>query len=223
MVNKKEGRPESHSASSNSQVRLSVTENVYTALKHDIMWGKIESGTLLSELKLAARFGVSRTPVREALTMLASDGLINRLPRRGHLVRTVSLSEVLNAFCVRELLEVEAAAQAVRRISDREIARLRELVKAGENTDIPDLNRQFHVTIARASGNRILADFIERLLILMQSVLIRDPRYLDSRTEEGIEEELAIVNALAARDEEAAREAMRRHIRNTLSAILRET
>jgi len=81
VINKKEGRPESHSASSNSQVRLSVTEKVYTALKHDIMWGKIESGTLLSELKLAARFGVSRTPVREALTMLASDGLINTLPR----------------------------------------------------------------------------------------------------------------------------------------------
>ena len=221
MVNKKEGRPESHSASSNSQVRLSVTENVYTALKHDIMWGKIESGTLLSELKLAARFGVSRTPVREALTMLASDGLINTLPRRGHLVRTISLSEMLNAFHVRELLEVEAVAQAVRRITDQEIAHLRELAEAGDGVDLPDLNRQFHMIIARASGNRILADFIERLLILMQSVLIMDP-HLAAWTEEGMEEELAIINALAARDEEAAREAMRHHIRNTLSSILTE-
>lgn len=222
MVNKRGERPESHSASSNSQVRLSVTENVYTTLKHDIMWGKIESGTLLSELKLAARFGVSRTPVREALTMLASDGLINTLPRRGHLVRTISLSEMLNAFRVRELLEVEAVAQAVRRITDQEIAHLRELAEAGDGVDLPDLNRQFHMTIARASGNRILADFIERLLILMQSVLIMDP-HLAAWTEEGMEEELAIINALAARDEEAAREAMRRHIRNTLSSILRET
>lgn len=219
VTGKKKERAESPSLK--SQARPSATENVYTTLKQEIMWGEIEPGTLLSELKLAERFGVSRTPVREALTMLASDGLVTTIPRRGHLVRTVSLSEILGAFRVRELLEVEAVAQATRRIADQEIAYLRGLAEAGNDADLPDLNREFHLTIAKASGNRILADFIERLLILMQSVLIMDP-HLAAWTEEGMEEELAIINALAARDEKAACEAMRCHIRNTLSSILEE-
>lgn len=206
---------------STSQGAPSASEQVYNTLKQEIMWGEIEPGTLLSELKLAARFGVSRTPVREALTMLASDGLITTLPRRGHLVRTVSFSELLGAFRLRELLEVEAVAQASQRITDSELVYLSELARVRDDADIPALNREFHMTVARASGNRVLADFIERLLILMQSILIKDP-HLASWTEEGMEEETAIINALAARDEDAAREAMRSHVRNTLTSILKE-
>ncbi len=218
------GKQETHTLSSSldSQAKPSATQSVYDVLKQEIMWGEVEPGALLSELELAKRFGVSRTPVREALTMLSSDGLITTIPRRGHLVRTVSLSEILDAFRVRELLEVEAALQSTRRISDEEITRLRELAESEDDSNLPEHNREFHLTIARASGNRILADFIERLLILMQSVLIMDP-HLAAWTEEGMREELDIIDALAARDEEAAGEAMRRHIRNTLSAILAET
>lgn len=205
----------------NSAPNPSASEQVYAALKQEIMWGEIEPGTLLSELKVAARFGVSRTPVREALTMLASDGLITTLPRRGHLVRTIPFSEILGAFRLRELLEIEAAAQAAQRITDGELAYLRKLADCRDGADIPAINRQFHMTIARASGNRVLAEFIERLLILMQSVLIKDP-HLAAWTEEGLQAELSIISALAARDEEAAREAMRGHIRNTLTSILKE-
>jgi DNA-binding GntR family transcriptional regulator len=199
----------------------SASEQVYTALKQEIMWGEIEPDTLLSELKLAARFGVSRTPVREALTMLTSDGLVTTLSRRGHLVRTVSFSEILGAFRLRELLEVEAVGQAAHRITDRDLEYLRELAEDRDGTDIPAINREFHMTIARASGNRLLAEFIERLLILMQSVLIKDP-HLKTWTDEGLQVELTIIDALASHDEEAAREAMGSHIRNTLTTILKE-
>jgi DNA-binding GntR family transcriptional regulator len=198
---------------------LSASEQVYAELKQAILWGEIEPGALLSESKLATGFGVSRTPVREALTMLASDGLITTLPRRGHLVRTVSLSEILSAFRVRELLEVDAAGLAAQRITEQDLAELRKLAQDRNDSDVPTHNRMFHMTIAHASGNRILADFIERLLIMMQSVLIKDP-HLASWTEEGEQEEMAILNALESRDEEAARTAMRCHIRNTLAAIL---
>jgi DNA-binding GntR family transcriptional regulator len=203
-----------------SQGRSSTSQRVYHELKRQIMWGQIQPGTLLSEAELATHFGVSRTPVREALTVLASDGLITTLPWRGHLVRTVSFSEIVDAFRLRELLEVEAAAQACLRITQGELAHLNELSRRGDDDGvIPDINRQFHMTIARASGNRVLADFIERLLMMMQSVLIKDP-HLASWTEDGMQAELEIIHALAARDEEAAREAMRSHIRNTLLAIL---
>jgi DNA-binding GntR family transcriptional regulator len=201
--------------------KLSASEQVYTTLKQEIMWGEIEPGTLLSEQKLAGRFGVSRTPVREALTMLASDGLTTTLSRRGHLVRTVSFSEILGAFRLRELLEVEAAGQAANRITDQDLADLKQLAEIRNGTDMLADDREFHMTIARASGNRLLAEFIERLLILMQSVLIKDPHF-KTYTEDGYQVQLTIIDALASHDEEAAREAMGCHIRNTLTTILKE-
>jgi DNA-binding GntR family transcriptional regulator len=216
-----QAQPGAQRSAPTPQGRCSTSERVYSELKRQIMWGEIQPGTLLSEAQLATRFGVSRTPVREALTMLASDGLITTLPWRGHLVRTVSFSEILDAFRLRELLEVEAAGQACLCITEQELAHLTKLSRRRDDDNIiPDINRQFHMTIAHASGNRVLADFIERLLMMMQSVLIKDP-HLASWTEEGMQAEIAIIEALTARDEEAAREAMRNHIRNTLLAILK--
>ena len=92
--------------------RTSTADRIYNELKQDIMWGNVPPGSLLSEIRLDDHFGASRTPVRQALSMLAKDGLITTLPQRGHLVRTVSISEMLDAFRLREILEVEAAAQA---------------------------------------------------------------------------------------------------------------
>jgi DNA-binding GntR family transcriptional regulator len=197
-------------------------QDIYATLKDEIMWGKIESEVLLSESVLAERFGVSRTPVREALTRLANDGLLTALPRRGHLVRAISLSEVLDAFRVRELLEVEAVSQAVRRIGDEDIARLRTLANTRASPDLPAVNREFHLIIARASGNRILFEFLEKLLVSMQRVLIMAPQTI-TWVEDVADEELAIVDALVARDETAACEAMRRHIRNAMASVLRQT
>jgi DNA-binding GntR family transcriptional regulator len=202
--------------------RKNCANQVYVVLKSDIMEGRIAPGALLSESSLASRFGMSRTPVREALGVLASDGLITTLPQRGHVVNTVSVSEVLDAFRLREILEVEAIGQAVRRISDVEIDRLRELIAIREAADLPDINREFHTAIARASGNRLLVDFIDRLLISMQRVLIMDPR-TTHWTEEGFQEEQSIVEALAAHDEECARLAIAHHIRSTLASVLRQS
>ena len=183
------------------------------------MWGRVEPETLLSETALAERFGVSRMPVREALATLVSDGLVITLPRRGHLVRTVSLAEALDAFRVREVLEVEAVTQAVDRISTQTLAHLRELVNIRTSPDLPAVNREFHVTIAQASGNRILVEFLQELLTCMQRVLIMAPQTM-TWAEDVAAEESGIVDALAARDAQAAQEAMRRHIRNTLSSIV---
>ena len=201
--------------------RTSTADRIYNELKQDIMWGNVPPGSLLSEIRLADHFGASRTPVRQALSMLAKDGLITTLPQRGHLVRTVSISEMLDAFRLREILEVEAAAQAAHHISEEEIARLRALA-VHQTLDQMEANRDFHLSIARASGNRILVDFIERLLMQMQSVLALDP-HLNQWTREGMEIEIEILDALAARDEEAVAEAMGKHIRQTLSAVLHET
>lgn len=199
----------------------SRAQEVYASLKDDIVWGRIAPGTMLSETRIAEAFSVSRTPVREALHKLAAAGLVQSIPNQGHLVHTVSASEALDAFRLREILEVEAAGQAAERITEEDIERLRELADTRKSDDFIALNHEFHTIIARASGNRILADYIDQLLILMQQILAVDPHLADW-TEEGAEAEHDIIEALEAGDAPLARKAMRRHIRNTRSVVLQQ-
>ncbi len=203
-------------AASGDQVRRKrggASELVYDQLKQDILSGEIEAGTLLSESEIARRFDVSRTPVRDALARLACDRVIVTLPQRGHLVRTVSLSEVIDAFRVRELLEVEAAGEAARRITDEQVAHLKTLLE--DNQEEPALmNYQIHSSIARIAGNRLLADFIEETLILMQRMIATHPDHAV------LEPEQQVIEALEARDPDAAREAMRAHIRDVMEKLL---
>ncbi len=195
-----------------------AAENIYRILKGEILKGEIEPGALLSESRLAKRFGVSRTPVREALSMLAIDHLIATLPQRGHQVRTISFSEVMDAFRIRELLEVESVRLAVQHISDDTICYLKELIATAKKKDLVAFNYEFHTTIAKASGNRVLAEFIEEILILMERVLAVHPD-LANYTERTIHPEFEIVEALENHDERAACEAMRGHIQDTMRIL----
>jgi DNA-binding GntR family transcriptional regulator len=197
-----------------------AAENIHRVLKCEILRGEIESGALLSESKLAKRFGVSRTPSREALSKLANDRLTFSLPQRGHLVRTISFSEAMEAFQLRELLEVEAVRLAVHRIPNEKINYLKNLIDNPKNDEIGVFNYEIHTTIAKASENRILAEFIEELLILMERILLVDPEFRQN-TSESVQPEAEIIAALENRDETAACEAMRRHIRNTMSRVLK--
>ncbi len=193
--------------------RGGTSETIYSQLKQDILSGELKAGTMLSESEIARRFGVSRTPVRDALARLACDRVVVALPQRGHLVRTVSLSEVIEAFRVRELLEVEAAGQAALRITDEQVAHLKSLVK--DNLEDPTrVNYQIHSIIAKIAGNRLLADFIEETLILMQRMIATHPDHAV------LEPELQVIEALEARDPDAAREAMRAHIRDVMEKLL---
>ncbi len=197
-----------------------AAENIYRILKEDILKGAIEPGALLSESKLAKRFGVSRTPVREALSMLANDRLTFALPQRGHQVRMISFSEAMDAFRIRELLEVEAIRLAVHRITDEQISFLKQLIKNTENRDLFTLNYEFHTAIAKASNNRILAEFVEEMLTLMERVLAVHPDF-KAYSDESVQPEAEIIDALEKRDETAACEAMRRHIRDTMDKVLK--
>ncbi len=197
-----------------------AAEKIHRILKSEILRGEIESGTMLSESKLAKRFGVSRTPVREALSMLANDRLTFALPQRGHQVRTISFSEAMDAFQIRELLEVEAVRLAVHCISAEKIGYLKKLIKDAKDGDSSAFNFEFHTIIAKASENRILAEFIEEMLTLMERILLVDPEYRQY-TQDAWQPESEIVAALEKRDEAAASEAMRRHIRDTMGRILK--
>jgi DNA-binding GntR family transcriptional regulator len=128
-------------------------------------------GTEVSEQRLGARFGLSKAAVRAALARLRAEGLVLAEPRRGHVVAPLTLRDVTEVYALRLLLEPAAAAAAAGRLRPDALARLRAAVADAVDVDDPasidrflDANRDVHVSIARAAGNRRLAATIERLL-----------------------------------------------------------
>ncbi len=196
--------------------RGNTTDWIYQQLKNDILTGKIESGTLLSEIEIARQYGVSRTPVRNALSNLACERVVVALPQRGHLVRTITFSEVVETFRVREILEVEAAGEAAIRITDQQIDELQQIYQDRHGEEAVLWNYRFHVAVAKFSGNRLLLEFIEEILVLMQRLLIDHP----DMQRESTEPERKIIEALATRDPEIARDTMRDHIQNVVERLL---
>jgi DNA-binding GntR family transcriptional regulator len=152
-------------------------------------------------------------PIRQALNRLAFDRLVQDIPQRGYIVRTVSFSEAVAAFRLRELLETEAAGEAARRITDADIEMLRNFFYSDEDIFLRHYN--FHTTVARLSGNRLLADFVEELMMLTQRLLPTHPQTIAR----DFQQELDIIDALATRDPETARAAMRQHIQISVNEL----
>jgi DNA-binding GntR family transcriptional regulator len=192
------------SGASSLKTKPRAADQIYLTLKEEILSGEIGTSKLLSENEIARRFQVSRTPVREALGRLVCDGLVQVLPQRGHQVRTIPFSEVLQAFRLRELLEVEAAGEAALNITGQDIQKLTGIVSDPEDAVLA--NYKFHTTVAQIGGNRLLVEMLEELLTLMQSIILLTPTLYDP------DPELKIIAALATRNPQAAREAMRTHI-----------
>jgi DNA-binding GntR family transcriptional regulator len=181
--------------------------------------------------ELAVRFGVSHTPIREALIALAGIGIIDLLPNRGALVRRVSAHEVREVCQVRRVLECEATRSACGRIDlaalhalETDLRRLSAVVEPSRPGFIAEaraIDSRLHDLIAESCGNTFLAQELSRLKILFRAFRDvsweRDEARNDyRRLAEEAHEHLAIVEALLARDAKEAAHAMARHIRSGL-------
>ena len=180
----------------------------YECLRHAILTGEIEEGGALVEAQLAAQFEVSRTPIREALTRLEQDGLVERRAR-GLVVRTRSPEEILDIYETRLVLEAKAAAVAADRRTELDLVRLRHLVERGRPLDAGDPaalaanNRQFHEAVWRAGRNESLIDLLRRLnlhLTRYPSTTLSAP----GRWSHAVEQHAELADAIEARDAEAA-------------------
>ncbi|MFN3613688.1 MAG: GntR family transcriptional regulator [Rubrimonas sp.] len=199
--------------------------DIYAALLDAIDRGDFAPGARLVEADLADRFGVSRTPVREALNRLETQGVLARDPRRGVVVASLDYDELGELYAVREVAEGFAARMAARHAAPAEIALLQEMVEAdrerlSDPRALSQGNKQFHRQLHRASHNRYLIqmlDAMRRSLALLSSSTLAVPE----RGAQSIEEHAAIVAAIAARDEETAERAARLHIANALKTRLR--
>lgn len=194
---------------------------IYRELRRAIIVGRRPPGERLSIDELAASYGTSVTPVRDALQMLSQEGLVTIRPRSGYFVTRITLKELSDLLELREVLELAAAERAAQRITPQQLDALAEVHAgyAGDDDEAydryTDENRRFHVLVAEASGNRALAEAVRHLHErLARFMVIRHAGATMERTH------ARLLETLAAGDAAAAREAMHDEIQETRDLIL---
>jgi DNA-binding GntR family transcriptional regulator len=206
---------------------LPSSELVYRQLKDQIVSGDLAPGSRLIELGIAADFGVSRTPVREALKRLAAENLVLADPSRGMIVHAPDAGEIEDVFVVRQALDGLAARLAAHRITPTELSRLRvivdtmrEAIASGRREQIIIANQRFHDVIYSAAGNEALArvasdlrDFVRRFTTL--------PFASPDRVEHVLAEHEAVLDALQRHDPEAAQAASNAHLEAAREYLVR--
>lgn len=206
-------------ASQNTAIPI-VADVVYEQLKGKIFKKELLRGQRLPEAATARQLGVSRTPVREALRRLESEGLVQVVPGLGACLASPSRQEIIDTCEMREILEVEAIRRASQRITPLQLYMLQERIDSERRLfDVKDLetylqnNDSFHIIIAEASGNCMLAEYIKNILSrsVVQMILSEQPLNFDTDT--GPDEHVAILEALKSRDAERCAACMREHLR----------
>jgi DNA-binding GntR family transcriptional regulator len=198
-------------------------DDIYAKIVHDIQSGTLLPGDRLTETDLAARFDISRTPVREAIRQLEGDGLVVHQPRLGATIRKLDHSEISELYEMRAVLESTAARLAARVASEPELDEISALHDAMKRTDeietLYRLNQLFHAAILDAARNRFLVKATQSaqktLLILGRSTMEQS-----DRAEIALQEHQVILDALRARDQTASERAMRSHIEGAHAARL---
>jgi DNA-binding GntR family transcriptional regulator len=196
-----------------------VAERVYYGLKQAIADGRIVAGERLREIELAARYGVSRTPVREALKMLQAEGLLTEVPGRGLSVSKPTPEEIMDAYLVREVLEGLAARLAAERGTETDRMRLaivlrqiREAIVADDTQRAIALSNKFDQLLFQATRSQRLSDMIEAARA-SQGRLLRLSLQYPGRLAQTAEERAEILQAIQDGDPEAAERATREHLR----------
>ena len=190
-------------------------KDAYTLILEAIDMGTYKPGDRLVESDLADRFGVSRTPIREALQRLETQSLLTR-DGRSLIVSSLDHNQLAELYVVRAELEALAANLAARHATDEEVRVLQDMVESdralvGDPTALARANRRFHKQIHLSSHNRFL---VQQLGLVHQSMALMATTSLAAagRDQDALEEHLAIVTAIAERNPEAAGEALKAHI-----------
>ena len=207
---------------------VSKKDEAYQAIKQAIIAGQLDPAQIYSITELSETFRVGRTPVREALVILASEGLIESFPRSGYQVKSLSIHDILEIFHLRSVIEVETVGLAAERITDDDIRLLEENNRLEQELALSththeqnktyrkgyELNLEFHLTIARASGNNRMVDLVEKLLNELERVLAYDPYIAEPK------QHLEILEVLKRRDKLGSQEAMKKHLEDTKNRSL---
>jgi DNA-binding GntR family transcriptional regulator len=204
-------------------------DNVTDALRDLIVSGELSPGTKVREHALCERFGVSRTPLREALKVLAAEGLVQLVPRHGAFVAEITQSEIDELFPIMAALEALAAETACERIQDDDIAKLRAMHlhmyafhAAGDEKGYLRLNRQIHRALFEIAGNASLTALYEQMLVRIHSV-----RFVARKTpkqwQQAVDDHVAIMAAIEQRDGSRLAGLLRSHLLDTAVPIAHQS
>lgn len=203
-----------------------LTDRVYKVIREGIISKNIPAGTKLTVDNLSKELNVSRTPVKEALLMLAKEGLVKIVPRKGTFVNSPTLKDAEEIYDLREVLEGLVARRAAVFINDDTICKLKEIVdksreyvEKNQPENYSNLDEEFHMLIRLQSRNdrllRILESIEGEIRILMTTSVV-----LPGRMKKSLEEHEKILSALEKRDPELAEFYTREHIKAVRKAVL---
>jgi DNA-binding GntR family transcriptional regulator len=205
-----------------------VSEQVHSFIQRALLSGQLNPGDRLAEGELAAALGISRTPIREALRQLESDGLVVVLPHRGTFVRTLDPRRGRQLYEARLLLEPTAARAAAARITDQQLEALRPLLdsarheaNAGDMGGASVDNEAFHVAVFKIADNDVLLELWYRVWAEWQLFRVCAWRNKPQRPRDVATEHTALYEALAARDESRAAAIMTEHLAHAWSYVER--
>jgi DNA-binding GntR family transcriptional regulator len=209
-----------------------AVDRVYEALRAGILGGRYGFGERLGEIEVAAELGTSRTPVREALRRLGSEGLVELLPNRGGRVRTWTSQDLAETYELRAVLEGLGARRAASRITADQLAELARLADqmvtvdpslghrpSGEFDDLAALNTRFHALIVKASASAQLAATLVGL-VQLPLVMRTYRRYTPAALARSHAHHHELVDALRAGDGAWAESVMRSHVLAARSVLL---
>ena len=204
---------------------MNLPTPIYQQLINAIEKGDLRPGDRMLETELASRFGVSRTPIREAIRRLETDGLVVHKPRIGAVVRVLTQQEIVELYEMRIVLESTAAQMAAKHCSNAETRTLHDLndqmlAHSKDPFAVATLNRKFHTCIFNAARNRFLTQSYNSLsysLILLGKTTLET----DERVQNVYAQHEAIIGALISGDIEIASEVMRLHMATSLDHRLK--
>ncbi|MGY1822191.1 GntR family transcriptional regulator [Geodermatophilus sp. SYSU D00079] len=209
---------------------LTSAERALDTLREVILRGELPAGARLGEVELAERLGVSRTPVREALSRLAAEGLVQLVPNRGARVATWTVDELEGVFELRALLEPQLTALAVPQATAADAEELEEVAHEMQRIGAPGpqqdldalvpLNRTFHDRLVALAGHPALAAALAG--VVHPPIVVRNfHAYDEASLRRSLAHHVEIVAALRAGDAEWARAVMTAHIRNARAVMVR--
>lgn len=202
--------------------KYSLRGRVFNSLRDDIINGKFSSGQELKETALGEMYGVSRTPVREALRQLELEGLVTIIPNKGAYVDGISAKDVIDIYEIRSRLEGLCARWATANITQQQMDEMEETVylsdfhaKKGHFDKVAELDSQFHEKLYEASGSRrlelLLTDYHKYVTMIRKMSISSNTRGEDSNTEHAM-----IVDAIKNKDPDRAEELAHQHILKAL-------
>jgi GntR family transcriptional regulator, rspAB operon transcriptional repressor len=193
-----------------------LRDDIYATLRREILSCELAPGSDLREQQLAARFSVSKSPVREALLRLEREQLVEVAARQGYRVAPISMGDAADMYSFRAILESSCVMEAVRHATTETLAALDVHRKLPKRIDIEEYvrrNREFHCALFEASGNKRLAVVARELIEQMDRMTLMSIRTIeDHNTSELLEEHCYIIDALQERNGRLAAKLIRSHV-----------